>query len=151
MAPRRAVAAPAVEVTPVEEGSYHALVGGWVQEHGRFTALLLGIREGRRRKLTFLGRAEVDPAGLLMRFLEPNLRRLEVELPPFVAPPEGGRGETLHWIRPELIAALRSDDGAPRKVWRRNQLATVLERGPLRHPNWLSPFAKDERSSKTRG
>jgi hypothetical protein len=35
-----------------EAGVRHALVGGWSQRKGRFTGLLLGIRQGKRRKLT---------------------------------------------------------------------------------------------------
>jgi bifunctional non-homologous end joining protein LigD len=128
----------ASSVRAADAASHHALIGGWVQEKGSFTALLLGVREGRRRRLTFLGRAEVDPRGLLMRLLESRLRELEIESSPFLeqVPPQAG--ETLHWIKPELVADLEAETPA-RGTWKRAQLKTVLERGPIRHPRWLAP------------
>ena len=48
------------------QGVQHAFVGGWSQRRGDFISLLLGVRQGRRRKLSYIGEVKTDPDGLAM-------------------------------------------------------------------------------------
>lgn len=87
-----------------QAGVRHALVGGWSQRKGRFTGLLLGIRQGNRRKLTYIGEAPTSDDNLLVRFLEGRLCEAEIETSPFLGDVPERPNITHHWISPELAA-----------------------------------------------
>lgn len=114
----------------------HALVGGWSQRKGRFTALLLGVRQGRRRKLTYVGEAPTSSESLLMNFLEQRLREAEIETSPFLAEVPTRPGETHHWIKPELVAELVFEGWSKGRL-RSPSLQSVTERSSFRRPHWI--------------
>jgi ATP-dependent DNA ligase len=119
----------------------HALVGGWSQRRGDFVSLLLGVREGKRRKLTYIGEVKTDPDGLAMTLLEPRLRESEVEASPFVDELPAQRDRTHHWIAPDVVAEIAfvgwNRDGTIKSA----SLRAVTERPSFRRANWAVPPA----------
>src|SRR5262245_28497904 len=117
----------------------HAFVGGWSQRRGDFVSLLLGVREGKRRKLTYIGEVKTDPDGLAMTLLGPRLRESEVEASPFVDEPPAQRDRTHHWIAPDVVAEIAfvawNRDGTIKNA----SLRAVTERPSFRRANWAVP------------
>ncbi|HET6618293.1 MAG TPA: hypothetical protein VFG64_00040 [Dongiaceae bacterium] len=124
-----------------EAGVRHALVGGWSQRKGRFTGLLLGIRQGKRRKLTYIGEAPTSSDDLLVRFLEERLREAEIETSPFLGDVPERPNLTHHWISPELVAEL-AFEGWTKGHLRSPSLQSVTERSSFRRPHWIEMPAK---------
>ena len=121
------------------KGAQHAFVGGWSQRRGDFISLLLGVRRGRQRKLSYIGEVKTDPDGLAMTLLEPRLRESEVETSPFVDEPPEHPGHRHHWISPDLVAEIEfagwTSDGTVGKA----ALKAVTDRPSFRHANWIAP------------
>ncbi|WP_119300855.1 ATP dependent DNA ligase [Dongia deserti] len=124
-----------------EQGIRHAFVGGWSQRRGDFVSLLLGVREGRRRKLTYIGEVKTNPDGLTMNFLEPRLRESEVETSLFVDEPPTHRDHTHHWITPEVVAEIEFDSWNRDRTIKNASLRAVAERPAFRRANWIVPPA----------
>jgi bifunctional non-homologous end joining protein LigD len=122
------------------ERAQHAMVGGWSQRKGRFTGLLLGIRQGKRRKLTYVGEAPTTSDVLVMRFLEDRLREAEIEISPFLDEPPVRPDTTHHWISPELVAEVEHDGWSKGRI-KGAMLQSVTERTSFRHPRWIEPPA----------
>lgn len=85
-----------------------------------FGALLLGYWDGDA--LRYAGRVGTgfDERGL--KALGAQLKRLEVERPPFVDPPQGSEARGVHWCRPERVGEVAFTG------WTRD--------GRLRHPSF---------------
>jgi bifunctional non-homologous end joining protein LigD len=117
----------------------HALVGGWSQSRGDFVSLLLGVREGRRRKLTYVGEVTTDSDRLAMRLLEPRLREGEIEASPFAEAPSAHADRTHHWVTPDVVAEIEFDDWSRERTVKNASLRGVAERSSFRHANWVTP------------
>lgn len=117
----------------------HALVGGWSQRRGDFVSLLLGVRQGRRRKLTYIGEVKTKPGDLSMTLLEPRLRESEVETSPFVEQPPEHRDHRHHWISPDLVAEIEFDGWTRDGTLGKAALKAVTDRPAFRHANWIAP------------
>lgn len=117
----------------------HAYVGGWAQQRGRFIALLLGVRRGRRRKLRYIGEVRTKPDDLATAMLEPRLRAGEVETSPFAEEPPHHRDHRHHWLAPELVAEISATSWNRDGVLSSASLQAVAERPSFRHPHWISP------------
>lgn len=117
----------------------HALVGGWSQRRGAFVSLLLGVRQGRRRKLTYIGEVKTDPAHLATALLEPRLRDSEVETSPFVDPPPQRLNHRHHWTSPDLVAEIEFDGWTRGGTVGKAALRAVTDRPSFRHANWIAP------------
>jgi bifunctional non-homologous end joining protein LigD len=117
----------------------HALVGGWSQRRGDFVSLLLGVRQGRRRKLTYIGEVRIDPDGLAMTLLEPRLRASEIESSPFVEKPPDHRDHTHHWIDPDLVAEIEFDSWTRQRTIADASLRAVTGRTAFRRAKWVVP------------
>jgi ATP-dependent DNA ligase len=117
----------------------HAFVGGWSQRSGDFLGLLLGVREGRRRKLTYVGEVSIDPKNLATSLLEPRLREGEVETCPFVAEPPQHSQHTHHWIEPTLVAEIEFDGWTKDGTIRNADLKAAADRTSFREPRWIKP------------
>ena len=122
-----------------ERDVHHAFVGGWSQRRGDFVSLLLGVRQGRRRKLTYIGEVKTDPNGLAMNFLEPRLRESEVETSPFVDEPPAHNNHTRHWIAPDVVAEIEFDSWSRDGTIKNPSLRAVTERPSFRRANWAVP------------
>jgi bifunctional non-homologous end joining protein LigD len=120
-------------------GAQHAFVGGWSQRRGDFVSLLLGVRQGRRRKLTYIGEVKTDPDGLEMTLLEPRLRESEVEASPFVEGPPEHPNRRNHWINPDLVAEIEFDGWTRDGTVGKAALKAVTDRPAFRHANWIAP------------
>jgi bifunctional non-homologous end joining protein LigD len=114
-------------------------VGGWTQRRGRFVHLLLGVRKGRRRKLTFVGEVETPPDDLAMNFLEDQLRSAEVENSPFDSELPVPDTATSHWTAPELVAEVGFSGWTKSHTLSHPSLRWVTQRTAVRHAHWLSP------------
>lgn len=117
----------------------HALVGGWSQRRGDFVSLLLGVREGRRRKLTYIGEVKTDSNGLAMTLLEPRLREGEVEASPFADEPPAHRAHAHHWIAPDVVAEIEFESWNSNRTVKNASLRAVSERPSFRRANWALP------------
>jgi bifunctional non-homologous end joining protein LigD len=117
----------------------HAFVGGWSQRRGDFVSLLLGVREGKRRKLTYIGEVKTDPDGLAMTLLEPRLRESEVETSPFVDELPAQRDRTHHWIAPDVVAEIAFESWNRDGTIKNASLRAVTERPSFRRANWAVP------------
>jgi bifunctional non-homologous end joining protein LigD len=117
----------------------HAFVGGWSQRRGDFVSLLLGVRQGRRRKLTYIGEVKTDPDDLAMTLLEPRLRESEVETSPFVEQPPEHPDHRHHWISPDLVAEIEFDGWTRDGTVGKAALKAVTDRPSFRHANWIAP------------
>ena len=120
-------------------GPRHAFVGGWSQRRGEFVSLLLGVRQGRRRKLTYIGEVKTDPEGLETTLLEPRLRESEVETSPFVDEPPEHPNHRHHWISPDLVAEIEVDGWTRDGIVGKATLKAVTDRPSFRHANWIAP------------
>ena len=120
-------------------GAQHAFVGGWSQRRGDFVSLLLGVRQGRRRKLSYIGEVKTDPDGLAMTLLEPRLRESEVETSPFLEKPLQHPGHRHHWISPDLVAEIEFDGWTRDGTVGKAALKAVADRPSFRHANWIAP------------
>lgn len=120
---------------------HHALVGGWSQRRDDFVSLLLGVRQGRRRKLTYIGEVKTDPGGLAMTLLEPRLREGEVETSPFADEPPLHRDRTHHWIAPDIVAEIAFESWNRDRTVKHASLRAVTERPSFRRANWANPPA----------
>jgi bifunctional non-homologous end joining protein LigD len=119
--------------------AHHALVGGWSQRRGDFVGLLLGVRQGRRRKLTYIGEVKTEADGLAMILLEPRLRESEIESSPFVEEPPMHRDRTHHWIAPDVVAEIEFDSWTRERTIRNASLRAVAGRPSFRRANWVVP------------
>jgi len=121
------------------KGAQHAFVGGWSQRRGDFVSLLLGVRQGRRRKLSYIGEVKTNPDGLAMTLLEPRLRESEIETSPFVEQPPEHPGHRHHWISPDLVAEIEFDGWTRDGTVGKAALKAVTDRPSFRHANWIAP------------
>lgn len=124
-----------------EPSVQHALVGGWSQRRGDFVSLLLGVRQGKRRKLTYIGEVRTDPDGLAMTLLEPRLREGETEASPFADEPPVRRDHTHHWVAPDIVAEIAFESWNRDRTIKNASLRAVTERPSFRRANWVSPPA----------
>src|SRR5262245_16756599 len=122
-----------------DHGAQHAFVGGWSQRRGNFVGLLLGIRQGKRRKLTYIGEVNTDPGGLAMILLEARLRESEIETSAFVDEPPTHRDHTHHWIDPDVVAEIEFDSWGRDRTIQNASLRAVAERPSFRRANWIVP------------
>jgi ATP-dependent DNA ligase len=127
---------------PSAPSAGHAFVGGWSQRRGEFVSLLLGVRQGRRRKLTYIGEVKTNPNGLEMNFLEPHLREVEIEASPFVDQPPTRPNHTHHWIDPDLVAEIEFDNWTSAGTIGDAALKAVAARPSFRNAKWVVPPGK---------
>lgn len=120
----------------------HAFVGGWSQRRGDFVSLLLGVRQGRRRKLTYIGEVKTNPDGLEMNLLEPRLREGEIETSPFVDQPPTRPNHSHHWIDPDLVAEIEFDNWTSDGTIGHAALKAVAGRPSFRNAKWVVPPSK---------
>ena len=116
----------------------HAFVGGWSQRPGDFISLLLGVRQGRRRKLTYIGEVKTDPDDLAMTLLEPRLRESEIETSPFVEQPPEHPNHRHHWTSPDLVAEIEFEGWTRDGTVGKAALKAVTDRPSFRHANWIA-------------
>ena len=121
------------------KGAQHAFVGGWSQRRGDFISLLLGVRQGRRRKLTYIGEVKTGPDNLAKALLEPRLRESEVETSPFIEEPPEHPDHHHHWISPDLVAEIEFDGWTRDGTVGKAALKAVTDRSSFRHANWIAP------------
>ena len=121
------------------KGAQHAFVGGWSQRRGNFISLLLGVRQGRRRKLTYIGEVKTAQHNLATTLLEPRLRESEVETSPFVNEPPEHPDHRHHWISPDLVAEIEFDGWTRDGTVGKAALKAVTDRSSFRHANWIAP------------
>ena len=95
----------------------HAFVGGWSQRRGDFVSLLLGVRQGRRRKLTYIGEVKTDP---------------------FVEQPPEHPNHSHHWISPDLVAEIEFEGWTRDGTLGKAALKAVTDRPSFRHANWIA-------------
>jgi bifunctional non-homologous end joining protein LigD len=124
---------------PDRSAAQHAFVGGWSQWRGDFVGLLLGVRQGRQRKLTYIGEVATNPRGLEMTLLEPRLREIEVETSPFLEPPTAQRDHAHHWTDPDLVAEIEFDSWTRDHTISRASLRAVTGRPSFRNAKWAVP------------
>jgi ATP-dependent DNA ligase len=117
----------------------HAFVGGWTQARGKFLRLLLGVREGRRRKLKFVGEVKTPSNQLAMNFLEDQLRTVEAEESPFDGEVPSSGSETRHWTAPELVAEIRFSGWTKSNLLSHPSINGVTPRTAVRHAHWPKP------------
>jgi ATP-dependent DNA ligase len=113
-------------------------VGGWTRRRGKFVRLLLGVRTGRRRKLTFVGEVDMPADDLAMNFLEDQLRNAEVGSPFDGAIPVVDSA-TPHWTAPELVAEVGFASWSKSHTLSQPSLKWVTQRTAVRHAHWLRP------------
>ncbi|HEY1386480.1 MAG TPA: hypothetical protein VGF43_22850 [Dongiaceae bacterium] len=114
-------------------------MGGWAQRRGEFVRLLLGVRTGRRRKLTFVGEVETPSDGLAMNFLEDQLRNTEVENSPFDSEIPIADSANPHWTAPALVAEVGFSGWTRSHTLSHPSLRWVTQRTAVRHAHWLRP------------
>jgi bifunctional non-homologous end joining protein LigD len=77
------------------------VIGGWLEENGRFRSLLAGAYDGPR--LVYLGRVGSGFGAKTVEEVEAALRSVAAESSPFAANgPKAARG--VHWTSPTLVA-----------------------------------------------
>lgn len=84
------------------------VVGGYTRTEKRgegVSALLLGVYEGGR--LLYCGRAGTGLTEAEGRDIARRAEALKMDAPPFKNPPKARPGETVTWLRPELVAEVR--------------------------------------------
>ena len=113
------------------KGAQHAFVGGWSQRRGNFISLLLGVRQGRRRKLTYIGEVKTGQHNLATTLLEPRLRESEGRTAK--EKPNG------NWISPDLVAEIEFDGWTRDGMVGKAALKAVTDRSSFRHANWIAP------------
>jgi ATP-dependent DNA ligase len=136
--PKRAQKAKAAAGAKGAAKAWHAFVGGWSQRRGDFVSLLLGVRQGKRRKLTYIGEVKTDPDGLATILLEPLLREGEVETSPFVEQPPAHRDQAHHWIAPALVAEIAFDGWTRDGTISAPSLRAVAGRPSFRNARWVA-------------
>jgi len=84
------------------------VVGGYTRTEKRsegVSALLLGVYEAG--KLLYCGRAGTGLSEAEGRDIARRAEALKTDAPPFVNPPKARAGETVTWLRPELVAEVK--------------------------------------------
>jgi bifunctional non-homologous end joining protein LigD len=118
-------------------GEQDAIVGGWTVSPKGFSALLLGVYQGR--KLVPIGRVGTGFPQHLLRWLEPRLRQLETDASPVSAPIRRKAGRTIHWVKPELVAGFEMTSWTNDGVIRQASLQEVRERADKNfRPDWIN-------------
>ena len=86
-------------------GRDEVVIGGWSSECGtRFRSLLVGVRE--RDGLRYLGRVGTGYSQPLLKTLLPALKKAAADRSPFTGKAAPRGGESIHWVRPVLVAEL---------------------------------------------
>jgi bifunctional non-homologous end joining protein LigD len=116
---------------------HHAFVAGWSRRNAKSLNLLLGVRSGRRRKLTYVGEVKVQPRALFINLLERRLRRSEIEASPFQDEVPADDDSVSHWVAPELVAEIDFEGWTKAGGVRRPKLYTIEEHGLLSRPRWI--------------
>jgi bifunctional non-homologous end joining protein LigD len=115
----------------------HALIGGWTYSDKGFSGLLLGARKGR--KLISIGRVGTGYSHKMLRWLEPRLKELEIQLSPFSGPIARKPNREVHWAEPELVAGFEMTSWTNDGVIRQASLQEVRERTDKSfRPDWIN-------------
>ena len=99
-------------------GGHEVVVGGWTDTGGRFRSLLAGVhRDGH---LVYVGRIGTGYGAAVLRRLMPALKAHAAEWSPFSGRDAPGRGDGLHWLKPDLVAEIQyagwTEDGLVRQA-----------------------------------
>jgi bifunctional non-homologous end joining protein LigD len=100
-------------------GRDEVVIGGWTSEGDRFRSLIVGINEPKG--LRPLGRVGTGYAAPLLKTLLPALKKAAADRSPFAGPaPRKTGGETIHWLKPVLVAEIEhggyTDSGSLRQA-----------------------------------
>jgi bifunctional non-homologous end joining protein LigD len=100
-------------------GRDEVVIGGWTSEGERFRSLIVGINEPKG--LRPLGRVGTGYAAPLLKTLLPALKEAAADRSPFAGPaPRKTGGETIHWLKPVLVAEIEhggyTDSGSLRQA-----------------------------------
>ncbi len=100
-------------------GRDEVVIGGWTSEGERFRSLIVGINEPTG--LRPLGRVGTGYAAPLLKTLLPALEKAAADRSPFAGPaPRKTGGETIHWLKPVLVAEIEhggyTDSGSLRQA-----------------------------------
>jgi len=100
-------------------GRDEVVIGGWTSEGERFRSLIVGINEPTG--LRPLGRVGTGYAAPLLKTLLPALKQAAADRSPFAGPaPRKTGGETIHWLKPVLVAEIEhggyTDSGSLRQA-----------------------------------
>lgn len=94
------------------------VIGGWVSSGGRFRSLLAGVRHDGR--LAYVGRVGTGFSAETVRRIMPKLTQVETPTSPFADDAVPVKKDTVHWVRPELVAEIEfagwSDAGMVRQA-----------------------------------
>jgi bifunctional non-homologous end joining protein LigD len=97
---------------------HEVVVGGWSETNGQFRSLLVGVY--RRRELVYVGRVGTGYGAAAVGRLLPRLKELQTEKNPFTGDNAPRPRDTVHWVRPELVAEVEfagwTEDGMVRQA-----------------------------------
>ncbi len=96
---RRAESWVKAKCRPAQE----VVVGGWEMNGSRFRSLLVGVYEGEAFR--YVGAIGTGFGAAVVAELLPLLRTVEVERSPFETGSPPRASPSIHWTRPELVAA----------------------------------------------
>jgi bifunctional non-homologous end joining protein LigD len=115
----------------------HAIVGGWTVSPKGFSGLLLGVYHGK--KLVPIGRVGTGFPQKLLRWLQPRLKQIEIDVSPFSEPIPRKPGRTIHYAKPELVAGFEMTSWTKDGVIRQASLQEVRERADKSfRPDWIN-------------
>jgi bifunctional non-homologous end joining protein LigD len=120
----------------------HAIVVGWTVSPKGFSGLLLGLYKGK--KLIPIGRVGTGFPQKLLRWLEPRLKQLEIDVSPFAAPIPRKPGRAIYYAKPELVAGIEMTSWTNDGVVRQASLQEVRERTDKSfRPDWINLLGGD--------
>ncbi|QTC93381.1 DNA ligase D [Brevundimonas goettingensis] len=101
-------------------GRDEVVIGGWTSEGDRFRSLIVGVHDGKKG-LRPLGRVGTGYGEPLLKTLLPALKKAAADRSPFAgATPRKTGGETIHWLKPVLVAEIEhggyTDSGSLRQA-----------------------------------
>lgn len=100
-------------------GRDEVVIGGWTAEGERFRSLIVGVHDSKG--LRPLGRVGTGYGEPLLKTLLPALKAAAADRSPFAGPaPRKTGGETIHWVKPVLVAEIEhggyTDSGSLRQA-----------------------------------
>jgi bifunctional non-homologous end joining protein LigD len=85
-------------------GGHEVVIGGWTEREGTLRSLLVGVH--RDGKLAPVGRVGTGYGRKVAANLAARLKPLAADESPFDGPTPRGAGETIHWVKPQLVAEI---------------------------------------------
>src|SRR4249919_235244 len=84
------------------------VIGGFTEPAGSRSglgALLVGVHD-EQDNLLYAGRVGTGFTQQSLKELRSRLNSLDRKLPPFINPPNGAEARGVHWVEPQLVAAV---------------------------------------------